>query len=356
MAINLYVTSTQNFSGKSAVCVALMHRLQKDGYSVGYFKPFSSAARVIAESSVDEDARFVKETFELSESLETLAPVVLTNQQMRKILQEGGADYSQTVKEAAQTIASGKDVVVVEGSANFREGYIVNLAPSQTIDMLDAKVITVIGYQDSLQVVDDILTAQVRMGERLLGVIVNTVPANRLDYVNDLVKPFVRQHNVNLLAVLPREQTLQSISVGEIVDALGGELLCGECATVLVENLLVASMGVEHALNYFRRVTNKAVIVGGDRPDIQLAALETSTRALILTGNMRPNPMIAARAEERDVALILSPYDTLTTVEMVGQFFGKTRFHQVEKVNRFEDLLNQNLDFAALYQAAGLKK
>ncbi len=356
MAINLYVTSTQNFSGKSAVCVALMHRLKKDGFKVGYLKPFSSAARVLAESSVDEDARFVKDTFDLKETLDTLAPVVLTNQQMRQILAEGGADYSQAIQAAAQKIGQDKDVVVLEGSANFREGYIVNLAPTQTVDLLDAKVITVVGYQDSLQVVDDILTAQARMGERLVGIIVNTVPANRVDYVNNQVKPFVQNQGVNLIAVLPREQVLQSISIGEVVDALEGELLCGECAHDLVENLLVASMGVEQALNYFRRVTNKAVIVGGDRPDIQLAAMETSTRALILTGNLRPNPMIEARAEERGVAIILSPHDTLTTVELVGQFFGKTRFHQVEKVNRFEDLLNKSLDFNTLYQAIGLKK
>jgi BioD-like phosphotransacetylase family protein len=65
--------------------------------------------------------------------------------------------------------------------------------------------------------------------------------------------------------------------------------------------------------------------------------------------------MIAAKAEERDVAIILSPYDTLTTVEMVSQFFGRSRFHQVEKVTRFEELLGQSLDFASLYQALGLK-
>jgi BioD-like phosphotransacetylase family protein len=356
MAINLYVTSTQNFSGKSAVCVALMDRLKKDGYTVGYLKPFSSAARVMAESSVDEDARFIKETFDLKESLETLAPVVLTNQQMRAILAQGGADYSQKVKQAGQTVGQGKDIVVLEGSANFREGYIVNLAPPQTVDLLDAKVITVVGYQDSLQVVDDILTAEARMGQRLVGVIVNTVPANRTDYVNNQVKPFMQKQGVKVLAVLQREQVLQSISVGDIVEALSGELLSGEYATSLVENFLVASMSVEHALNYFRRVVNKAVIVGGDRPDVQLAALETSTRALILTGNMRPNPMIAARAEERHVAIVVSPHDTLTTVELVGQFFGKSRFHQVEKVTRFEEILQKELDFAALYQTLGLKK
>ena len=53
MTVNLYIPSTQNFSGKSAICVAFMRRFQKDGYEVGYLKPFSSAARVLADSVVD---------------------------------------------------------------------------------------------------------------------------------------------------------------------------------------------------------------------------------------------------------------------------------------------------------------
>lgn len=355
MAINLYITSTQNFSGKSAVCAAFMEHLRKDGYQVGYFKPFSSAARVLAESSIDEDARFFKETFNLTESLETLAPVVVTNQRMRKILAEGGADYSGTIKKVAENIGQDKDVIIMEGSDNFREGYIVKLSIFEVVELVGAKIITVVGYKDSLQVVDDILTALGRLGEHLVGIIINAVPARRIDYVNDLVKPYVEKQGVKVLAVLPQEKTLRSISINEIVEALGGQILYGTSENDLVESLMVGSMGVEHALAHFRRVVNKAVIVGGDRPDIQLAALETSTKALILTGNLEPNPMILARAQERNVTVILSQYDTLTTVEKVENFFGKTRFHQTEKMNRFENLLNQAMDFDELYQAIGLK-
>ncbi len=357
MAINLYIPSTQNFSGKSAVCIAFMHRLQSDGFKVGYLKPFSSVARAIVESSTDEDARYIQQTFKLEEPLETLAPVVLTKQQMEKILSGGGEnDYRQAVKKATQTVDEGKDVVVMEGSNNFREGYIVNLSPPETVELVDAKVLTVVGYQDSLQVVDDALMAGVRMGERLVGVIVNNVPGNRMDYVNKQVKPYLQKQGVELLASLPHEHVLSSISVSEITEALDGELLCIDCGDELVENLMVSAMNVEHALNYFRRVTNKAVIVGGDRPDVQLAALETSTKALILTGNFRPNPMIEAKAEEQGVAIIISKYDTFTTVEKVEKFFGKTRFRQTEKIMLFEDILSKAIDFDKLYQAIGLKK
>jgi BioD-like phosphotransacetylase family protein len=356
MAINLYVTSTQNFSGKSAICVTLMRRLRQDGYQVGYFKPFSSAARVMAESSIDEDARFFKETFDLKEAVDTLAPVIITEQQLKQILSQDQADYRDAVKEAAQIIGQDKDIVLVEGSDNFREGRIVQLAPSEVVNLVEAKVITIVGYQDSLQVVDDILTAQARIRERLLGVIINAVPDSRADYVNNLVKPYVQRQGIRVWAILPYQKILRSVSVGEMVQYLGGELICCASSDELVENLMVAAMNVEQALTHFRQLTNKAVIVGGDRPDIQLAAMETSTKALILTGGTRPNPMVEARAEERGVAIILSPYDTLTTVERVEQFFGKTRFHQTEKIERFEQLLNENLDFTEFYRAIGLGK
>jgi BioD-like phosphotransacetylase family protein len=354
MAINLYITSTQNFSGKSAVCLTLMDRMRKDGYRVGYLKPFSSAARVLAESSIDEDARFIKETFNLSEPLEILAPVVVTAQRMRKILTEDNGDYRSTVKQAAETIGQDKDIVIMEGSNNFREGYIVKLSLNEVTNLVDARVITVVGYQNSLQVVDDTLTALTRLGERLIGVIINAVPENRLEYVHKSVLPYVQAQGIDVLAVLPYEQTLHSIGIGKIVEVLEGELLCGDCLEDLVENLMVGAMNVENALNYFRTVKNKAVIVGGDRPDIQLAALETSTKVLILTGNIRPNPMIEAKAEERGVAIMLSPYDTLTTVEKVERFFGKSCFHEPEKVARFSFLLNQRLNFDQLYQRLGL--
>jgi BioD-like phosphotransacetylase family protein len=355
MTVNLYIPSTQNFSGKSAICVSFMHRLQKDGYKVGYLKPLSSAARVLAESSIDEDARFVQGAFKLTDTVETLAPVVLTQQQMEKILAEGNSDHRQAVKEAAAKVAEGKDVVVMEGSNNFREGYLVNLSPPQTVELLDAKVVTVVGYQDDLQLVDDALMAQVRMGERMVGVIVNNVPQNRIDFVEKQAKPYLEKQGVAVLAVLPHEHVLSSISISEIVAALEGELICRECEDELVEHLMVSAMNVERALNYFRRVTNKAVIVGGDRPDVQLAALETSTKALILTGNVRPNPMIEAKADERGAAIILSKYDTFTTVEKVEKFFGKTRFRQVEKMMMFEEILSNAMDFDQLYRAVGLK-
>jgi len=125
-----------------------------------------------------------------------------------------------------------------------------------------------------------------------------------------------------------------SISVEELREGLGGEVLCVRRAlNELVEHLMVGAMSVEGALTYFRRESNKAVITGGDRPDIQLAVLETSTRCLIVTGNLHPSPLIIGRAEKRGVPIILTHHDALTAIEVIENFFGKTRFHQEKRVD-----------------------
>jgi BioD-like phosphotransacetylase family protein len=47
--------------------------------------------------------------------------------------------------------------------------------------------------------------------------------------------------------------------------------------------------------------------------------------------------------------------DTLTTVEVIGRFFGKTRFHQERKIKRFEEMLEERFDFESLYECLGLR-
>ena len=358
MAKSIYVTSTQAYSGKSALCVGLLRRFRQDGYKVGYMKPVSTSTRVLCgERIMDEDSHFVKYTFDLPDALEDMAPVLLHDRQVAEVLNGQKMDYADRVKASFEKIAQGRDVVVLEGGGNLREGWIVQLAPPHVSNLLGAAELIVVTYDHDLQVVDDLITARVRLGRSLIGGIINVVPHHRLEFVREKIKPFIEKHEVPILAVLPKEPVLLSASVAELRDGLCGEVLCGQHhLDELVETVMVGAMSVDSALTYFRRKANKAVITGGDRPDIQLAALETSTKCLILTGNIRPSPMILGRAEEKGVPIIMTYHDTYTVVEMIESFFGKTRFHQQNKVDRFDALLCENIDFPALYAALGLQK
>lgn len=356
MAIAIYVTSTQTFSGKSALCVGLLRRFQRDGYRVGYMKPVSTMARYAGGRVIDEDAHFVKYTLGLADAPETMAPVLLNDQNVMAILAgELKDDFSARVKAAYETIAAGKDLVVLEGGANLREGWIINLPPARVVDLVGGREVTVVPYQDPQQVVDDLLAARLRLGDSLTGGVINRVPADLLSFVLAEICPFVERQGIAVLGCLPQEQALLSASVAELVEGLNAEVLCAHHALgCLVENLMVGAMDVDKALAYFRQTPNKAVITSGDRTDILLSALETSTCCLILTGNQAPSAMILERADAAGVPVLVTAYDTLAAVEVTDRFFGKSRFHQQSKVERFDALLNERLDFARLYIALGL--
>ena len=123
-------------------------------------------------------------------------------------------------------------------------------------------------------------------------------------------------------------------------------LVCGSCGINLA--------GYEAALPRFRRQLNKAVFTGGDRTDIQAAALETSTTCLVLTGNLQPTSTILKRAEELGVAVLLVPDNTLETVEKVEGIFGRTSLGQPEKLSRFQAMLSEHLDYTGLLKDLGL--
>lgn len=351
----LYITSTETFSGKSALCVGLGKRFQRDGYRLGYMKPVSAGMR-LAAGIVDEDAEFFKQTFGLPDSPEDMVPVVLAPRTVEEILTgEDTTDYVSKLRAAYQRVAEGRDLIILEGGCNLREGYLVGLPTPLVGDLLNARELVVIKYNDDLQMLDDSLTSRVRLGDSLIGVVLNGIPRQRMPFVQDVVRPALQERGIPVLGVLPQERLLLSMSVGELAEILSGTILCcADKADELVEHLMVGAMSVDSALTYFRRKPNKAVITGGDRPDIQLAALETSTKCLILTGNLRPSPIILGRAEEVGVPMILVRQDTLTTVEIIDRFFGKTRFHLEKKIQRFEELLEDRFDFAGLYQALGL--
>jgi BioD-like phosphotransacetylase family protein len=359
----LYVTSLHTFSGKTAVCLALGRRLQKDGYQVGYFKPLSTQLwqPLPGRAMVDEDADFVRRTLGLEESSEDLVGVALTPALMQDLRcgcsdRDPALDLMAQVQAAYGRVVAGKDVVLLEGGASLREGVSLGLGPTMMADALDLPALAIVRFRNHVSVVDACVTASLQLGERLLGTLINGVPDGAQDFLGRVCRPCLEERGVPVLGVLPLREQLRAISVGELAEVLGGEFLTlPEKRDVLIEHLMVGAMGAEQALLRIRRIPGtKAVITGGDRADIQLVALETATQCLILTGHLRPVPEVLRRAEECGVPVLLVRGNTMNTVEAIERVFGKTRLGQAAKLEQFEALLAEHFDFERLYEGLGL--
>jgi BioD-like phosphotransacetylase family protein len=353
---NLYVTSGETFSGKSAICISLGLHFRRDGLSVGYMKPVNINCPLCDGQAFDEDVNFARQVLEMPEPAAWLNPVALTPAKMEQQLRGPEIDYEPRLLEAFAKVSAGRDMMVLEGGRSLREGYIAGLPPKKVVDLLDAKVLLVLKYDPTLMV-DRARTALNYFGDSLIGVVLNVVPRPQVEWMQTTVVPYLKRYGLPVLGLLPMDQLLSAPSVSELADGLHAEILVSiENSEQLVEHMLVGAMSAESALTHFRRKPNKAVITGGDRADIQMAALNTSTRCLILTGNLYPNPQVLNRAEELSVPVLLTNLDTLNTVEIVEGYFARSRFQQPKKIERFATLLEEHFDFTELYAALGIKK
>ncbi len=354
--VTLYIASTESASGKTALCVGLGKRLQGEGFTVGYMKPVSLAARRLEGRVVDEDAEFIKKELQLQESVSDLVPIPLDSLAVESIMRkQKWLDYPKRLMDSYDRVSEGKDVMLIEGVHRLSAGGLVGLPASHVCQLLNAKSLTVIRYVDLLTL-DSVLFYRQVLGDSMIGLVINGVSHRQMESAQQIAKPYLQREGILVYAILPEERFLKSVSVRQLGETLDADMVCcADKAEDLVENLMVGAMSSDIALSYFRRTPNKAVITGGDRSDIQLAALQTSTKCLILTGNLHPQDMILGMAEEHGVPIIVSKHDTLTTVQIIEGFFGRSRFQQEKKVKRFEQLLDEHFDFSALYIALGLK-
>ena len=352
---NLYVTSAETYSGKSALCIGLGIRFRHDGLKAGYMKPVNVNSLLREGVTYDDDVVFARQVFGMPEPPTTLSPVALTPSRLDRQLRGPEADYEQLLKGAYNRISEGRDLLVLEGGRDCHEGYVAGLPPRRVVDLLDARALLVLKYDDTL-LADRALEAQAHFGDTLIGVVINETPPSQIDEIREMIMPFMERHNLPLLALLPMDPALAAPTVGELAEGLHAQILAAaEHKGELVEHMMVGAKRAETALSYFRRIPHKAVITGGDRADIQMAALQTSTRCLVLSGNLYPSPAVLHRANERGVPVLLTDIDSFTAAEVVGNYIGRSRFQQPQKVERFTAMLNEHLDFEALYRSLGVQ-
>lgn len=350
----LLIGSTETYSGKSAMILGLSHQLQQKGLNIAYGKPLGTCLSASAGTVVEEDVQFI--TLSLNLSPNYVAPTLLALNEVsvqKRLCGEDKTDYQQSLIQQYLQIPRG-DLVLLEGPGDLAEGNLFDLSLLQMAEVLDGAVLLVARY-NSLLSVESLLSAKQRLGDRLIGVVINDVPATQLEAVDTILRPFLEQRGIAVLAALPKSDLLRSVSVGELVKQLKADVLCrNDRLDLMVESLAIGAMNVNSAVKYFRKRRNMAVVTGGDRVEIQQAALETSTQCLILTGQLPPPPFILSRAEELEIPILSVDLDTLTTVEIVHRTFGQVRVHEPIKVHYIRQLMGEHFDIDRLLSKLGL--
>ncbi|MDP2183078.1 MAG: phosphotransacetylase family protein [Actinomycetota bacterium] len=344
----IIVASTEPYAGKSGISLALLNDFSQRGLACGYFKPFGTMPVTVDGVLTDQDAAYISTHACTQVPLETVCPVVRTRGLIEELVRGAESDRSDTVRAAYAVASAGAEIMVVEGTSDLSQARCVGLSICELAEILDARVLLV-DKPDGVSLPDRILYAADCLGDRLLGVVFNAVHESFFGFVRDAIWPFLEARGVRVFGVMPHDAMLSSVTVQEIVDALDGAVLCAdERLDEAVESFMVGAMGQEKALRFFRRKARKAVITGGDRSDVQLAALETDTRCIVLTGNLPPSSLVLSRAEDLGVPMILVGMDTLSAVEAMERLLGRVRLHDPSKADRIREMFTAAVDADAL--------
>ena len=328
----VYVVSEQDGAGKTALTAALAHVLRGQGQRATALKP-------IASESADPDPEIYRVL--LGQEADS-RPLELPGEGLTpQVMEEVSSQVAQVSKEA--------DVVLVEGSGRLSAEDSAQLA-----EALSAKVLVVSRYDPGLEAAQ-LTHWREELGERLAGFVINGLTRYMGTDARTSLLPSMEREGLVSFGLIPEDRRLLGATVRQVAEHLEGRFTtCEEKADRLVEHFMVGGMGMDPGELYFGSREDKAVIVRGDRPDLQMSALGTPTACMVLTKGIDPIEYVTYEAEQEEVSIMVVPTDTLATMDSLKTLMDGSRFDHPAKLSRFAELVTDHIDLPALFDALGV--
>jgi len=254
----------------------------------------------------------------------------------------GRAVTEQDALSQAKEAAGASALLIIEAQPG---------APNDLAARLGARVILVSSAPDDLSL-GEAATAASSLGPSLLGMVLTRQPERRLPAARSLLD----RRSVRCLAALPEDRLLAGPSVRELAEALhASRLVVGEREDEAVEYVMLGPISADPGQPYFLQHGSKAVVNRFDRMDLHLAALATEPDCLVLTGGQTPSAYLLDRVAggEPGVTVLLSPEDTVRTVELLDGLYGRTRFSGQRKIARAIELFRSQFNSSEFEAALG---
>ena len=328
----LILASVNRESGKTLVALGIA--LNHPG-KVQYLKPIRGGLVKVAGEVHEQDAYLVQEALDLEGSDSDIAPITL---------EPDLAVDVDGLLDRISSLASGSDLLLIEMGRTAEEGLCKGASAFDIAERMGVDLLLVTDsdpcHLDTVVMLSEFGTSR---GVGVSGVIVNNDRDGKL-------AALLRERGTRVLGTVPFEPRLRMFRVREILEEVGGECVAGSAGLDrMVENVVIGAMTVEVALTFMRRIPRKCVITGGDRSDLQLAALTTDVSCLVLTGGIRPNSRVMAEAHEKGIPIIVVSGHTYQVAERFERLETRINPGDREMIDLVRDLIRENVDLDALF-------
>ena len=336
----LVIASTHRNSGKTSIIIGLAKMLGKD---LGYLKPFGDRLYYRKKRLWDYDSALMTNIFALEEDPYDMS-IGFEHSKVRYMYNE------ETIKkklfEMISAVTGDKNLLFVEGAENLTYGAFVNLDAISLARYIDGKLLIVVSGDDGI-IMDNLSFVKKYMDMTdvdFKGVIINKV--QDLEDFKDTYLDSIQKMGIDVIGIIPHKRELTYLAVNYLADRLFAKVIAGEAwLNNTIKNVFIGAMSVDAALQalIFKK-EDKLVITSGDRSDMIIAALESSTSCVVLTNDILPTSNIISRAYESEIPLLLVSGDTYQVAKQIESIEPMLTKDDAEKIDLLEQLAKKHID------------
>ncbi|GAB7024476.1 phosphate acetyltransferase [Salidesulfovibrio brasiliensis] len=359
MSKNLYVTATEERSGKSAIVLGVMQMLLRNVRKPAIFRPVINDW---PEGVQDHDINLILSEFNLEVPYEDTYAYTLS--EARELINNGQqALMLENILNKYKKLEAEYDFVLCEGTDFQGKDPAFEFDTNAEIAAnIGAPVLVVSSgrKKDADEVVGITQSTIDALEEKGLDVVCTVVNRAQVDdpsAVAERITCGVRCEQPLLVYVVPEDESLGNPSINDVSSWLDAKVLYGHGRLdTLVDNYLIAAMHIGNFLNYIDE--GSLIITPGDRSDIILSSLASRLSSsypdiagIVLTGGLQPSSSVHRLIEGwTGVPLPVLSVEghTYQVTQKLGELYGRIEPGDVKKISSALGAFDSHVNVAEL--------
>lgn len=343
MSTNLYITATEERSGKSAIVLGVMQMLLREVSKVAFFRPIINDP---GEGNRDHDINLILEEYQLDIPYEDTYAYTL--KEARELINSGQhAALLENILEKYKQLEAKYSFVLCEGT-DFQgkdSAFEFDLNADIAANLGAPALVVASGRKKSAEEITSLAQLTIdtldEKGVDVVAAVVNRVSVDDTAKMVSDIRCKARCREPLLVYAIPEDEHLGNPSMDDVCQWLDGSPLYGHGRMdTLVDNYIIAAMQIGNFLEYIDE--GSLIITPGDRSDITLASLASrlsssypNIAGIVLTGGIQPSPTVHRLIEGwtgTPVPIVTVEGHTYQVTQRLNELYGRIQPEDQKKI------------------------
>ena len=283
----IFIAATRMNDGKTTTSLGLYSALNDGEKKIGYIKPVGQRFVDVNGEKIDEDSFLLTKTFDVSVPIQAMSPIVVDKDFTKNYLDDSASIYPKIVNRLCRSFdraAYEKDYIIIEGTGHAGVGSVFDLSNAEVANILNAKVI-IVASGGIGRPIDEIALNQAlfeKAGADIIGVIINKVQSDKLDFIKHYCGQALEKMNLKLLGVIPENAKLSEPSLSQIIHEIRGECL-NTTNNIQSKKIKKVVIGAKTGLSTIDDIEEGTLIItSGDREDIIQPCIKSNKASMLV--------------------------------------------------------------------------